>query len=265
MKTNFEFLTDEQIMLSAPSVFTDKASPDVSSYYTHIPTSRVINDMRLLGWDVVQAAEIKARKRVGYQKHLVRFRNPEILIEGGNHDKVFPEILLTNSHDGKSLFVFQAGLFRLVCTNGLVIADENFANLRIYHIGYNFGELQTLIHGVVEKLPLTVESLNKMRETKLAEEKLLEFARKAVSIRLNKPENEVKIDLKELITPSRTQDRGKNLWVTFNVVQEKLMNGNFDYALKDKAKTRKARMVKNFQQDHKINQQLFKLALEYAS
>ena len=38
-------------------------------------------------------------------------------------DTVYPQILLTNSHDGKNAFTFTAGLFRLICENGLVIAD----------------------------------------------------------------------------------------------------------------------------------------------
>ena len=55
-------------------------SAEVSKHYTHIPTSKVINDMRTLGWDVVDAKEVKARKNstMGFQKHLVVFRNPDV-------------------------------------------------------------------------------------------------------------------------------------------------------------------------------------------
>ena len=60
--------------------------------------------MRTLGWDVVDAKEVKARKAAtrGVQKHLVVFRNPEVVINGQDGDTVFPQILLTNSHDGKN-------------------------------------------------------------------------------------------------------------------------------------------------------------------
>ena len=37
-------------------------------------------------------------------------------------DTVFPQILLTNSHDGKNAFTFTAGLFRMICENGLVLS-----------------------------------------------------------------------------------------------------------------------------------------------
>jgi hypothetical protein len=54
------------------------------------------------------------------------------------------------------------------------------------------------------------------------------------------------------------------MWSVFNVIQEKLINGDFTY-LNDNGKTRKARKIKNFQQDIKLNQELFDLALEYVN
>jgi hypothetical protein len=119
-----EFLNDAQIAEQAPCVFNEKPSAEVSKHYTHIPTSKVINDMRTLGWDVVDAKEVKARKNStkGFQKHLVVFRNPDVVINGKDNDTVFPQVLLTNSHDGKNAFTFTAGLFRIICENGLVIS-----------------------------------------------------------------------------------------------------------------------------------------------
>jgi len=45
------------------------------------------------------------------------------------------------------------------------------------------------------------------------------------------------------------------------VVQEKVIEGDFEYLAG--GKTRKARQIKNFRQDQKVNKELFKLALEY--
>ena len=41
------------------------------------------------------------------------------------------------SSDGKNAFTFRAGLFRLVCENGLVISTQDFADLKIRHFGYD--------------------------------------------------------------------------------------------------------------------------------
>jgi hypothetical protein len=83
---------------------------------------------------------------------------------------------LTNSHDGKNAFTFKAGLFRLVCSNGLVIADEQFGEMKIRHMGYDFESLQSLITEMVEKLPLTVESMNRFKNKQLSEEQKQKFA-----------------------------------------------------------------------------------------
>jgi hypothetical protein len=167
---NSNFLTKSEIRQKANSIFTDKGSPNVSDKYAHISTEKIIDDMEILGWGVVDAKEVKARKGVGYQKHLVVFRNNDLQITSEDGDNVYPQILLTNSHDGKNAFTFTAGLFRMVCENGLVISSREFENMKIRHYGYSFEELQNTIKGMVEKLPLTVESLNKFRQVELGQE-----------------------------------------------------------------------------------------------
>lgn len=254
-----DFLSEEQIKNQAPSVFTKTASANVSDAYTHIPTSRVIEDMEKLGWGVVDAKEVKARKGIGFQKHLVVFRNPEIAVTGKDGDDVFPEILVSNSHDGKNAFRFKCAIFRLVCENGLVVATEEFEDIKLRHMGYTFEELQEKIKGVIEALPLTVETMNKMKQVELDEKRAEEFAVKALSTRFGKDElTRITINAKELLKPTRKEDEGDDLWTIFNIIQEKLIDGNFSYNVG--SKNRKARRIKNFQQDIKVNEKLWILA-----
>ena len=129
--SNQEFLSTEEIKQRASSIFSTTAAPTVSDKFTHIPTFKVIEDMAKLGWNVVDAKQVKARKEEtrGFQKHLVVFRNNDVVINGADGDTVFPQILLTNSNDGKNAFTFKAGIFRLICENGLVISTDEFADL----------------------------------------------------------------------------------------------------------------------------------------
>ena len=261
---NTQFLTKSEIRQKASSIFTTQGAPGTSDKYAHIPTDRIIDDMQVLGWGVVDAKQVKARKGEGYQKHLIVFRNNDIQITSEDGDTVFPQILLTNSHDGKNAFTFTAGLFRMVCENGLVVSSREFENMKIRHYGYSFEELQDTIKSMVEKLPLTVESLNKFRAVELSQEQALEFAKKALTTRFSDDEiNNIQIDFNELLTPTRPQDRGNDLWSVYNVVQEKIIHGMFDY--KYGVKSRKARKIKNFKQDLVINEKLYDLALEYVN
>jgi len=257
-----KFMTADEIRSAASSIFATKGAETTSQHYSHIPTYKIIEDMELLGWGVVDVKQVKARKNAGYQKHLVVFRNNDIVIDGKDGDTVFPQILLTNSSDGKNAFTFRAGLFRLVCENGLVISTQDFADLKIRHMGYDFEELQKTINLMVEKLPLTVESMNKFKQTQLEEEQILQFAKEALTVRFGEDEmKRITVDYNEFIKPTRKEDEGNDLWSVFNRVQEKVLEGDFEYGYA--TKTRKARRIKNFNQDIALNSQLYELASNY--
>jgi hypothetical protein len=260
-----EFLSKDAIRSIAPSVFTEKAdSSSTSKHYVHIPTEKVIDDMSSLGWGVVDAKQVNARKNKGYQKHMVVFGNDNLVVEGKDGDTVMPRILMTNSHDGKNSFKFQAGLYRLVCSNGLVIADAEFANMKIRHMGYDLAELKTVIHEIVEKLPLTVECMNKLKAKELSEQEQVKFAKEALATRLSEKEisKYTSDDIVELLNPTRKEDNGNDMWSVYNVIQEKIIHGMFEmYGVN--GKVRKARKIKNFRQDTQVNQELYQLALSY--
>ena len=270
---NSDFKSLEELKEIAPSIFTKKGSDKTSSKYTHIPTDRVINDLELLGWKVVDAKEVNARQDKGYQKHLVVFRNPDVSINKKStnvdgevfEDIVFPQILVTNSHDGKNSFKFQAGLYRMVCENGLVIADQQFEDYTIRHMGYDFEALQGVIKDMISNLDLTVESMNKMRKIELDENQQFEFAKKLLDIRVEGTDNMYKEDqIGDILVPQRKEDFGDDLWSVFNRVQENIVEGNFKYYnAKTLGSERQARPIKNFKQDMDVNKKLFSAALEY--
>jgi hypothetical protein len=259
MKT--QTLTLDQVKEKCPTAFTMQASPSTTTErYTHIPTSVVIEDLMKLGWEPTDAKQVKARKNIGYQKHLITFTNPDIMIKGESGDDVQPTVLLTNSHDGKNAFHFQVGLIRFVCENGLVISDQDFAKVQIRHTGYSFEELQSKIVSVIEKLPNLVEKINTFKSTELSDEQMVEFATRASKLRFNNDKSETIVDINGLLVVERNEDEGNNLWAVFNRVQEKLISGNFNYGRKN----RKARSIKNFTQDLNINKDLWEVANEYA-
>ena len=84
------FMTREQIQEACPVAFAGTPSSEVSKHYTHIPTDRVIDDMEKLGWGVIDAKQVKARKKAtqGFQKHMLVFRHPDLMVEGKDGDDV---------------------------------------------------------------------------------------------------------------------------------------------------------------------------------
>jgi len=251
----------KEVQDQCPSAFTNVSAPNVSSNYTHIPTSQVIQDMITLGWTPVSAQEVKARKNKGFQKHIISFQNQNLIVKAADGDDAYPELLLTNSHDGKNAFHLRVGLYRLVCSNGLVVADAEFNNVSIRHMGYTFEELQEQVTMMLNTLPNLVNKINTFRDTTLSDEQMLEFAHKAVALRWK--DQDVACDPIELIASQRNQDNDPNLWNVFNRIQEKLVNGGISYTKGNK--TRKVRALKNFTADINFNSELWQLAEEYVN
>ena len=242
----------EQIRSLAPSVFTTEKAKHLSDKYIQTPTIKVVEDLMNLGWEVTKVQEVKSRKYKGFQKHLLVFQNPSIVIKGANGDDSFPQILLTNSHDGKAAFNFRIGIFRLVCSNGLVISDADFGVMSIRHLNYTFESLQAKVAEMITKLPGLVQKINLFKTTVLTEAQMNDFAAKASALRTKKT-----VNIMSVLEPTRKEDVGNDLWLVFNRIQEKILGGSYTSG------GRKARSVKNFQKDIQLNEQLFELAEAY--
>jgi hypothetical protein len=257
------YLTKDQIRNSSPLVFADApTNPDVSKKYLFVNTETIIDDLEKLGWLPVQAAQRKGRKEGGtiFSKHMVAFQNPEIKITSADGDDAFPRILLTNSHDGMQAFKFSVGIFRLVCSNGLVVADEQFSDFKIKHKGYTFGELRNVVRQAVEDLPNRVQVMNDMKNRILTEDEKRKMALDAMLIRAGVKELQYDEEtITDILDPKRDADKGDDLWRVFNVIQEKITQGDFHAALTG-AKVRKVRKIKSFEKEMKVNKELFKLA-----
>ena len=220
------YLTKDQIRNSAPLVFANApTNPDVSNKYLFVNTETIIDDLEKLGWLPVQAAQRKGRKKEGtiFSKHMIAFQNPNIKITSKDGDDAFPRILLTNSHDGMQAFKFSVGIFRLVCSNGLVVADEQFSDFKIKHKGYTFGELRNVVRQAVEDLPNKVEVMNKMKDRVLTQEEKNKLALDAMLIRANitpgsKEASKFQYDaetIEDILDPKRDADKGNDLWRVF--------------------------------------------------
>lgn len=257
------YLTKEQIKEQTPLVFAETpTNPDVSDKYLFVNTETIIDDLAKLNWFPVTSAQRKAqgKKATIFSKHMVSFQNPDIKITSEDGDDAFPRIILTNSHDGMQAFKFSVGIFRLVCSNGLVVADEKFSDFKIKHKGYTFEELRNVVRQAVEDLPNRVEVMNDMRKKILTQEEKNQLALDAMLIRAGVKTLEYDEEtIQDILEPIRSEDKGNDLWTVFNVVQEKIINGDFHAALKG-AKVRKVRKIKSFEKDLQVNKDLFMLA-----
>lgn len=271
--SSFSPLNSDELRKMAPSIFTDGPKDNLSDRYEFVPTSDIINFMENQGWFPIDAKEVKTRKEEnkGFQRHLVRFRHPELSFNEINDDSNYIDILLTNSHDGMSSFTFQIGIFRLVCSNGLIVKQADFGTVRVRHLTKDsnsetfHSQLLEAITTLVNQLPKTVEAIEIMQNTMLNSNQIKELATKAIYSRFDKKAKNIDIDyvVNQLITSDRKEDERDNVWNNYNKIQEKLLNGTYSYINKTNNKLRKARPVNNIVQATKLNAELFDMAYGY--
>jgi hypothetical protein len=267
-------MTKEQMRKVAPYIFAKGATnPAVSDRYVFASTETIIDDMAKLGWEVVDCKQQRANKRSNIRSfHMVAFQNPDIFItktdENGQETiDCFPRIVLTNSHDGFNSFKFMVGIFRLVCSNGLVVATDTFADISIRHINYTFEELRSVVAKAILSVSDNISVMNEMQDTILTDEQKSALATEALRIRKGVKDDEkftvAEEDIADILTPERTQDEGDDLWTVFNVLQEKIIRGNFKTKSAKNGKLRKARPITCVAKDIEINQNFFKAASAY--
>ena len=269
-----KFLSTEELMARCPHAFKDEpTNPNVSGKYVQANTMTVINDLAKLGWYPVEAKQCKAKKNSSGVRsfHMIALQNPDIKIMKNNADgtqtvDAYPRIIMTNSHDGFNSFKFMLGLFRLVCSNGLVVCDDQMVNMSIRHINYTFDELRRIVATAIEQVPDIVNTMNKMRTIELSNDNKKELAKEMFKIRKNLDENDnVEVSdevLEDILTPVREEDNKNDLWTVFNICQEKMIKGGFSANTKNN-KLRKQRGITSIKKDMDYNQKLWGAASKY--
>lgn len=180
--------------------------------------------------------------------------------------EAYPRIILTNSYDGFNAFTFRVGLFRLVCSNGLVVCTESFVDIKIRHTKYSVQALHEVLAQAIGAVDAQIGTFNDMREITLTQEQKYEFALNALRIRKHLPADAPMVaddeGVDDLLTPLRTEDNPDTLWGVFNILQEKITKGGAIVSINGK-KARKMRGIKSFAKDIDINQQLYAHAMAY--
>jgi hypothetical protein len=268
------FLTTDEIRKVCPMAFhTAPTNPNVSDKYVQANTATVIDDLSKMGWYPVQAKQCRGKKNSSGVRsfHMIAFQNPNVRITKtlDNGEKVvgtYPRIILTNSHDGFNSFKFMLGLFRLVCSNGLVVCNNKMVDMSIRHINYDFEELRKVVASAIAEVPNIVNTMNDMRKTILNEEEKVSIAKEVIKIRkgLNSDEM-IEVDkevIDDILKPLREEDKKHDLWTIFNICQEKMIKGGFNLLSKTN-KMRKQRNITSIKKDTEFNQRLWHTATRY--
>ncbi len=219
-----KFETDLRSIL-ATSAHGNGHGEGLSDKHSFISSMRVIEIFEDNGYAVVDAQETQAKKGDGFQKHILRFRHESLL----DSKELVPEALMMNAHDGHSAFIIGSAMFVFVCSNGIIVSRQTVAWHKILHLGYTDAKVQSAIDNVLEATPRLTEAVKTFCELELTQPQRTSFANNALDMLYPNSKKWETFDktmsAKNLLTPRRNEDTDKNLWSTFNVVQEKFTRG----------------------------------------
>lgn len=262
-------LEEAQIRDAVPSIFAEGKHESRSLRYTYIPTIEVLRGLAKEGFRPYEVRQggTKDETRRDFTKHLVRLRRDgSAPIARGDAVR---ELVLVNSHDGTSSYQLMAGLFRMVCSNGLVVCEPGTATLhRVPHKGDVVHEVIEGAYRVLDAGDRVEEDIRDMQSLELTSGERHAFATAALAIRYGTDEEgavEAPITPAKVDQARRTDDSGSDLWRTFNRVQENLDKGEQHYrhrAEDGRVSNRTTRPVRSIDGNVGLNRALWVLAKE---
>lgn len=265
-----EALSYNQIAQFAPTVFANDRHSSRSERFQVIPTHELLAGLSKEGFVPVkvQVGGSRDEDKRAFTKHLLRLRRVDDLAAAPKVGDSHPEVVLLNAHDGTSSYQLHAGLFRLVCLNGLTVSDQNFGSVKVGHSGRNV--LDKVIEGTYRVLDDAVAALGHAQQLQTVavdrdEQRI--FGEAALRLRFD-DETLPRINGSEVVRPRREADLAPNLWNTFNRAQENLIRGGLSYRHTNeetnRVSFRETRPVNGADGDLKLNRALWHLANEFA-
>ena len=238
----------DSLRTRVPAIFTKTPSPKVSNRYSFADSEYYLQKFIDADWTIHSARQVSKSE---YAPHQVILRNNDIATVGD----LLPQLIFTNSHNGIKKMTMDTGIYRLVCSNGLVVPTSITQSLSIKHIDLGDSTTDTIVNSFYEKIPIIMNNIDRMRNKILTNDEIDNFTYNALQIRFI---NAVGININDVVKPSRIEDYSDDLWTVFNVVQEKIIRGGIQLPSK-----RHSRPINNFVNDNDINTKLWQLAEQY--
>lgn len=255
-------LTNEQLKTKAPSLFQDQPYHEVSSKYHFIPTIEIIEQLRSENWYPVTVNEAGVRDldKDGFQQHYVRFQHFSDLI---NPTSNVVELLLFNSHDRSKCFTISVGIYRYICSNGLIIADSVFDSYKIKHLGDKENDVIDAVSKITQVKPKLLSKISKFENIILNQDEKEAFLQSAIPLRFKE---HLELDNpNDLLEPLRAEDMKNDIYTTLNVLQENFLSSKITGYNKDTGRRFTSKEITSISKDVEINKGLWDIAERIAS
>ena len=135
----------------------------------------------------------------------------------------YEDIVLTNSHNRTSSFIVDLAIFRIVCSNMLVVPSKSFVHASIVHVGFTQEKVKNAIAEVTSYMPKIKEIVATFKSIHLTPSEEQMLANAAIDIRFDTNTHYIKAD--ELLKVNYEEDYAPTLWSAYNRIQEAMIRG----------------------------------------
>ena len=255
-------LSNDELFNVAPSIFSESPIETVSDKYAFVPTFKLLDTFRDAGYYPIMASESKAREEnQGYQKHIIQFRSLENLLRPNSKDE-YEDIVLTNSHNRTSSFIVDLAIFRIVCSNMLVVPSKSFVHASIVHVGFTNEKVKNAIAEVTSYMPKIKELVATFKSIHLTPSEEQMLANAAIDIRFDTNTHYIKAD--ELLKVNYEEDKASTLWSAYNRIQEAMIRGGVKMKNLVTNKTFTSKAINGIDATIKFNKELFEAVEQVA-
>ena len=225
----------------------------VGARYSMARTSDILEVLEGHGWNPVDYRErrVLSEERRGKQAHTIVLSNSHY--EDGS---TRPRIMLKNSHDGSGSLQFLAGMYEMICANGLLVG-ATASDIRIRHLNLTESKILGGIETATTNLHKAITLVESMRSISLDRHQQIEMAEEAVGLAYDI--DKYAINPAHLLFNHRRDQRVPTLWNTFNTIQERIVRGGVEQRREDGSRIR-ARAISSIDRSIKVNRALWDLA-----
>lgn len=206
---------------------------DRSGSYTHIKTADLYQIVENFGFDLVKQSVSKPKNQdlETYSRHIATFQSRRPL-QINTPNQLEPEICYTriiidNSHDGTRALYIRFGLYRQVCSNGLVIGSDIVQPLRYSHVNVSIEEIEQDLSDFIKISTIVAEDLIKnLMSVRFDSTQKLRFIEEAFKLRYKTDDSYIKSSTRmSILHVRRPEDSFDSVWSVYNLVQENLIEG----------------------------------------
>ena len=222
-------LTIAEVQAKAPAAFAKAPAQRMTENYTMVRTMDVVSAMEKMGLVPTFAQQRRSDRDKLSARHMIRMApKNELAKTGRSVGEVFPEIVISNAHNGRASFRMYMGVFRLVCSNGLVVADSTFGFMVRRHTG-DIKSIMEQAMDIMQHSSKVLPMVGRMERLVMTDAQRLAYAQGALEARYSVEEGETtSVTAESLLIPRRPEDAKPTLWRTFNTVQENIMRGGLE-------------------------------------